>query len=131
VADEEDLNKIARIEKAMAKKYGAETIVNPKSFWTDEKEKEYLEEVKKFYKKDIQKEKVEKDGFFLSKNLINKKSKRKCPTCGVYSFSMTDDVYMNKFECCYKCYILWIQGREKRWLTGWRPKKEQINGNSI
>tara|TARA_R100001082_G_scaffold78672_1_gene46155 strand:+ start:991 stop:1395 length:405 start_codon:yes stop_codon:yes gene_type:complete len=130
-----DLNKIVQFEKAIAKKYGEEAIKNPKSSWTDEKEEKYLEQIKHILEKEEKAkekaEKVEKDGFFLSKNLINKKSKRKCPTCGVYSFSMTDDVYMNKFECCYKCYILWVQGREKRWLTGWRPKKEQINGNSI
>jgi hypothetical protein len=124
MADEEDLNKIARIEKAMVKKYGAETIINPKSFWTDEKEKEYLEEVKKFYKKDIQKEKVEKDGFFLSKNLITKENKRKCSGCGIYSFKLKDDLYMNKFDCCFNCYIQYIEFNEERWLNGWRPKNE-------
>ena len=39
----DDLNKVAQIEKAIAKKYGKEAIANPKSFWTDEKEKEYLQ----------------------------------------------------------------------------------------
>ena len=79
----EDLNKIAAIEKAILKKYGDEAVANPKAFWTDEKEKEYLKELKELYKKEIKQqedtEKVEKDGFFLSKNLITKKSKRKCP----------------------------------------------------
>ena len=45
-----DLNEIAKIEKAIAKKFGTETIVNPKAFWTNEKEEEYLEQVKEFYK---------------------------------------------------------------------------------
>ena len=40
-----DLNKIAQIEKAIAKKFGKETITNPKSLWTDEKEEEYLEQI--------------------------------------------------------------------------------------
>ena len=34
-----DLNKIAKIEKAMSKKFGEESIVNPKSGWDDDKEK--------------------------------------------------------------------------------------------
>jgi len=123
-----DLDKVAAIEKAIAKKYGTETIINPKAFWTDEKEEEYLEQVKEFYKEEKKKEeqadKVEKDGFFLPKNLITKKSKRKCPVCDIYSFERKDDLYMNKFECCFKCYIQYVEEREERWEKGWRPTKE-------
>ena len=125
--DNKNLNKIAAIEKAISKKYGNKTIVNPKAFWTDEKEKEYLKELKELYKKECKQkedtEKVKKDGFFLSKNLITKKSKRKCSVCDIYSFDLKDDVYMNKFECCFKCYIRWIEDREERWLKGWRPEQ--------
>jgi len=32
---------------------------------------------------------------------------------------------MNKFDCCYKCYWQWVEGREDRWKTGWRPNKEE------
>ena len=124
-----DLDKVAAIEKAIAKKFGTDTVVNPKMFWTAEKEKEYLEQVKEFYREEKKKEeqfdKVEKDGFFLPKNLITKKSKRKCPVCDVYSFDMRDDLYMNKFECCFKCYIVYVEDQEERWETGWRPDKEQ------
>ena len=41
-----DFDKIARIEKAMSKKFGRESIVNPKSGWDDDKEKQYLEDLK-------------------------------------------------------------------------------------
>tara|TARA_R100000008_G_C3523009_1_gene135057 strand:- start:70 stop:459 length:390 start_codon:yes stop_codon:yes gene_type:complete len=125
----EDLNKVAQIEKAIAKKYGKDAIANPKSFWTDEKEKEYLEQLKEFYsKKQREKqrtEKVEEEGVLISKNLITRKSNRKCPTCQTFSFDIRDDLYMNKFECCHKCYIQWVEDREERWLKGWRPNKEQ------
>jgi len=125
----EDLNKVAQIEKAIAKKYGHEAIANPKSFWTDEKEKEYLEQLKEFYsKKQREKqhtEKVEEEGVLISKNLITRKSNRKCPVCEAFSFDIRDDLYMNKFECCHKCYIQWVEDREERWLKGWRPNKEQ------
>ena len=36
------------IGKAIAQKYGTDTIQNPKSNWTDEKEREYLSQLKKF-----------------------------------------------------------------------------------
>ena len=124
-----DLNKIAQIEKAIAKKFGKEAIINPKSQWTDKKEKEFLKQLNEFYikqrKKGYDSEKLKEEGFLLSKNLISKESKRVCPVCGIYSFNMKDDLYMNKFECCLNCYIQWVEHREERWLNGWRPNEEQ------
>jgi len=125
----EDFNKIAYIEKAITKKFGHEAIVNPKSLWTDEKEKEYLGDLEEFYSRQRKRaddnEKIEEEGFLLSKNLISKESKRVCPVCDEYSFSMRDDLYMNKFECCWKCYIQWVEDREERWLSGWRPYNDK------
>ena len=34
----DDPDYIVKVEKAIAKKYGHDAIVNPKSLWTDEKE---------------------------------------------------------------------------------------------
>ena len=103
----EDLNYIARLEKAIEKKYGQEAVLNPKTAWDEKKEEEYLEQLKEYSKKQQiikeEGERIEKDGFFLPKNLINKKSKRKCLVCDIYSFNKKDDLYMNKFECCFSC----------------------------
>ena len=122
-----DFDRIAKIEKAMSKKFGKESIVNPKSGWDDEKEKQYLEDLKQFYSEESSQaeDKINEDGFFVTRNLINKEINRVCPVCETYSFSGRDDLYMNKFECCYKCYVQWVEDREERWLEGWRPDKEQ------
>ena len=122
-----DFDKIAKIEKAMSKKFGKESIVNPKSGWDDEKEKQYLEDLKQFYSEESSQadDKINEDGFFVPRNLINKEINRVCPVCETYSFSSKVDLYMNKFECCEKCYIQWVEGREERWHDGWRPDKEQ------
>ena len=48
---DKDLNQIAKIEKAIADKYGEDAITNPKAFWDENKEKEYLEQMKEFYSK--------------------------------------------------------------------------------
>ena len=125
-----DLNDIARFEKAIAKKYGPEAIENPRKYWDDEKEKSYQDQIKKLAEKERSFEekddKVEQDGFLISKKLLNKDTTRRtCPVCKTYSFSKKDDVYMNKFECCYKCYIQWVDNREERWLSGWRPNKQE------
>jgi len=125
---EKDWDYIARLEKAIKAKYGEDAILNPKSNWTEEKEQEYIEQLKEIAKKETirkeQTDKVEKDGFFIAKNLITKKSKRICPICDIYSFKANDDLYVNKYGCCFKCYIQWIEGREERWLEGWRPSNE-------
>ena len=70
-------------------------------------------------------DKVELDGFLISKKLLNREAtKRVCPICSTYSYKIKDDVFMNKFDCCYDCYIRWVDGREERWLSGWRPEND-------
>ena len=128
MSSKRDQSYIANVEKAIAQKYGTDTIQNPKSSWTDEKEREYLFQLKKFSENERrqqdQEEKVETNGYFISKKLLNKETNRTCPVCDTYSFDLKDDVYMSKFECCFKCYIQWVEDREERWSTGWRPQGE-------
>ena len=121
-----DPNYIVKVEKAIAEKYGEETIQNPKSFWTDDKEKEYVKQLKHLYKTSNEKDdhQVDVGGVFIAEKLITKESKRSCPVCNTYSFKSRDDVYMAKFNRCEKCYIQWVEDREERWLKGWRPKNE-------
>ena len=120
-----DLNYIANVEKAISEKYGAETVQNPKNLWSKEKEEQYLVQIKKLQEKTdrLQQkiEKVELSGFLISKKLLNKDSNRTCSVCNTYSFDSKDDVYTNKFDCCFKCYIQHVENREERWLKGWRP----------
>ena len=119
-----DPNYAVKVEQAIAEKYGAEAVVNPKSEWDDDKEKEYLSELKDNYRYDkSESERVEVDGVLISEELLNRESERSCPTCNTYSFKSVEDLYMTKFEFCHKCYIQWIEGREERWKSGWRPTK--------
>ena len=122
--NKKDPNYAAKVEKAIAEKYGKEAIINPKSQWSDEKEKEYLAELKHNYRQEkSDSETVDVEGVLISKELLNRETRRSCPTCNTYSFKSIDDLYMTKFECCHKCYIQWVEGREERWKTGWRPNK--------
>ncbi len=128
---DKDPHYVVKLEKAIAEKYGKEAIQNPKSGWTPEKEKEYIEQVKKIQEKRNQKqdasEKVETNGFLINKKLLNREQKRNCPVCESYSLEMRDDVYMTKFDCCFKCYVQYVEGREERWNTGWRPNTGDKN----
>lgn len=124
---EKDWQHLAALERAVKEKYGEEVVKNPKRDWTPEKETKHLEETKRAMKKkssDSQKdEKVEKNGYIVNKKLFNKKSDRQCPVCQEYSFEIQDGFYMTKFECCHKCYIQYVDQREARWKTGWRPNR--------
>ena len=133
--DKDKQDYIVKLEKAISQKYGKEAINNPKRFWNDKKEKDYLEQIKedaKKFKEIISKEeKVEAHGFLINKKLFNKDTNRSCPICGKYSFYMRDDMYMNKFECCKECYIQWVDNREERWRKGWRPSEEEMKDLNI
>ena len=124
-----DPNYIPKLEKAIAQRYGEEAINNPRRFWSEDKEKEYIQqsikERQKFAKLSESESKVEEDGFLINQKLLNRDHNRTCPVCHKYSFHSRDDLYMNKFEACFKCYIQYIEDREERWTTGWRPHKEE------
>jgi hypothetical protein len=128
MSEKSDPNYEIKVEKAIAEKYGEEAVQHPSKNWDEEKEQDYLEQLKELAQKvkrlTEKTEKMEVQGVLISKKLLNKDSNRVCSVCDVYSFDRRDDVYMSKFGCCNKCHIQWIEGREKRWAEGWRPKKE-------
>ena len=99
-----DPNYVVKIEKAIADKFGTETILNPKSLWNEDKEKEYLEQVKELSKKETilqdKEHKMDFDGVFISKKLLNRESNRTCPVCSIYSFSffVSDSGFLLKFR---------------------------------
>ena len=119
-----DLNQIAKIEKAIKEKYGSEAIQNPKGSWDSEKEEKFLKDLKPFYLSNKRKkEEIDHDGFTLRHRKTKTQTDRTCPVCESYSFSEADDVYMVKFDCCFECYIQYVEDREERWNSGWRPNK--------
>ena len=125
-----DPNYAIKVEKAIAEKYGEETVQHPKGDWSDEKEEQYLGDLKKLRNiyNSGENEQEEVNGVLISKKLLMRESKRSCPVCNTYSFKSNDDVYMSKFDCCEKCYIQWVEGREDRWKQGWRPGDEHNSG---
>ena len=119
------LNHIAAVEQAISKKYGDETVQKPKANWDENKEKEYLQQMKEFYQKtqriEESQEKVDVNGIKVSKKLFNRDALRSCPICNSFARRSMDDVCLVKFDCCFNCYIQYVEHREERWLKGWRP----------
>jgi hypothetical protein len=127
--DKDNHEYIIKLEKAISQKYGTEAVENPRRSWDEAKEKEYLRQSaatrQKFAKNSESQDKVEQDGFLINKKLLTRDTNRTCPVCEKYSFHPRDDLYMNKFEVCFRCYVQHVEEREERWATGWRPDKEQ------
>ena len=121
---EKDLDKVAAIEKAISKKFGAETIQNPKSGWTPEKELDFKDQLNEFETKkrllETSNEKVLKDGFYVVPNKP-KVGLKSCSSCQSTIKTIRDDIYYLKYEACETCFIQHIEDRELRWLDGWRP----------
>jgi hypothetical protein len=121
--------KLAAIEKAIAEKYGKEAIQNPKGNWNEAKEKSYLQQSQKFYKKQYKneewQEKIDVNGIKISKKLLNRESLKCCPVCDRLSKESMDDVCLIKFGCCNSCYVQHVEGREERWINGWRPEPNE------
>ena len=67
-------DRIAAVEKAIKEKYGAEAIANPKANWDENKEKEYLQQMKDLYNRNNKKreytEKVDVNGIRYQKNYL-------------------------------------------------------------
>lgn len=127
MSDSADPNYEVKVEKAISEKYGEETVQHPSKNWDEEKERDYLEQLKELASKvkrlTEKTEKMEVQGVLISKKLLNKDSNRSCPVCNIYSFDTKDDVYMSKHQCCRNCYIKYVEDREDRWASGWRPDK--------
>tara|TARA_R110002020_G_scaffold35088_1_gene106110 strand:- start:1213 stop:1587 length:375 start_codon:yes stop_codon:yes gene_type:complete len=109
---------IASVEKAIAEKYGKDSVQDFRSSWDENKEKDYLDQLSQRSKRTEEKQ--------ISGHKKKEPTCRTCPICKTYSFSGRDDLYMNRFKACYKCYSHFILQSEDRWNDGWRPTKEQI-----
>ena len=111
-----DLDYITSLEKVIAETYGKEYVQDFRSSWEPEKEKQYLKQLGQEKRKQSDKD---------SKH-NSKKQDRSCPVCKTYSFSIKDDLYMNRFECCYDCYLDFAKSHPRKWSDGWRPSDEEI-----
>ena len=80
---EKDFDHIARVEKAIAEKYGEEAVSNPRANWDEEREKDYLNQMQELYSKqrkyDTHQQKIEINGIKVSKKLLNREQLRSCP----------------------------------------------------
>jgi len=123
------LDYIAKLEKAIEKRWGKEAVDNPRKHLTEEDQEKYAKEVeemqKKLFKKEQKDVKVERQGYVVSESMLNKESRNNCEVCNKYSFKSRDDLYLTKFGVCYDCYFQYIEGREERWHKGWRPENNE------
>jgi hypothetical protein len=121
---------IADLEQAIAEKYGKLSVQDFRKEWDADKEKEYLVAAKnlRLKKEQLQgdPERIQIGDVNIVKRRSLKSAERSCPLCKTYSFSSRDDLYMNRFSTCHRCYDDFICGLEDKWNEGWQPTDEQI-----
>jgi len=109
-----DYKQISALEKAIEEKYGQQAILNPSDLWTPEKEKVYLDQVRsveKYYRQQPHEQCVDQGGFIMKEKLVNKNNFKNCLLCNKQAYKSEDEIYMQKFNSCFRCYILKIEGR--------------------
>jgi len=117
--------KEAMLQK-IAEKYGEDTLTMAP--YTSQYKMKLMEQVKELKDKElsIYNEQVldSEQALLKEKIILSKNSKENCPVCSKYQlyFNINDDVSLEKYDCCYECYIKHVDGRESRWESGWRPK---------
>lgn len=114
-----DQNYLLHLENSIKERYGEAAIKNPKANWTKEKEESYLQQVKELHLREQENEKsiehININGALVSPQLVSERNKRICSICGCYSLKRADDLYLTKFDACYKCYVEFIEDREDKW----------------
>lgn len=109
---EKDPNYLIKLEKAIEEKYGKEATQHPLSNWDDNKEKDYIEQIKQISIKENQRKSKE---VLVDDKLFTTEDDRTCPICERYSFLVEDDLYFTKYKCCRSCYTIkydWKRGNE-------------------
>ena len=126
-----DLNYIAAVEKAISEKYGKEATNNFRYRWSPLLEQEYLRQLRdaslKRNNKRPQEVETIDENTIVPKRSSRYKSERSCPVCKTYSFSGRDDLYMNRYECCYRCYVDFVAPDEEKWKQGERPTEDIVS----
>lgn len=49
-----------------------------------------------------------------------------CPICDGPMKGNRSTFCYYKYGCCQMCWVEFIDGREQRWLDGWRPSAEEL-----
>tara|TARA_B100000519_G_C14053945_1_gene348820 strand:- start:165 stop:533 length:369 start_codon:yes stop_codon:yes gene_type:complete len=103
---EKDYEYIAKLERAISKKYGKITIQNPRSSWDERKEESFLRSVKNFY----QRINLSKDERGEYKPHLND---NRCEICQKHHYFMNlmDEVSFVRHRVCRSCFLNHIEGR--------------------
>jgi hypothetical protein len=49
-----------------------------------------------------------------------------CPVCNKPMLVDVDRRHYLRNKCCFKCNIYFVEGREERWRSGWRPDENDM-----
>ena len=69
---------------------------------------------------------IEKNGLFIIKPANYKCDEKDCDICGFALRDMQDVNEHNMHGCCTECSLYFRQPNIKKWKSGWRPTRKEI-----
>jgi len=111
-----DSRYVANLENKVKEKYGDLATSTFKPDWTQKEKEEFRQQFIKFHEKITRNQKTNKQ------YTIN----NTCPICDSFSFFKIDDLYLTKFSCCYRCYLSYLEGKEKEYLNFSEEEKSEF-----
>ena len=78
----------------------------------------------KIFRRSSQKERQRWSEIFKLKERTSHSVNKHVPSVALFIFQQIN--YMTKYECCFNCYIQYIEDREERWKSGWRPNNNYL-----
>lgn len=49
-----------------------------------------------------------------------------CPICDEVMKGSISSATYGKWGCCMHCHVIFVEDREERWRSGWRPSAEEV-----
>ena len=127
------LNRLAKVEAQLEKKFGKEAVRHIMSKWDDDKEENYQKQITDIYRKeedDTRSKIIEIDtNIMVHEELLKREGSKPCEQCGKYIYMSEDGFYVDRYGVCQHCYIMYVEDREENWLKR-RNKKEEKNNES-
>jgi len=108
-----------KLAEILYKQTDGKGLIDKETLWSGngEDREEVQKKIFELSKKKIEKntEVVDEDTYIVSKLVRKENFINKCEICNSGIMNINDDVMFIKYNCCYKCYIRYIEGREDKY----------------
>ena len=70
---------------------------------------------------------IAKDVYAINERSKSDRSKLFCTICSFAISTFSDSQSLKENGCCETCRTKFVEPRMKKWKSGWRPSKKEVN----